>query len=188
MKCNPLFPLLFLFVITSCSSVSKNQEEIQKEIQEEARMVGKNNGAYYTILEFEKGTSALTNQSKNEIKEFVHKASVDRKELSGIKILVWADKDYSILKFKHKEAGNKIIEDRTKSIKNYLNENLKMSAVFSTYNMINTPNALREIIEPTSSYKKVFEKTGSLPTQSGGDLASLIEHKSGKALILMNYE
>ncbi len=187
MKNNPILISLFLAIHISIFSCTTNTSK--QEIEEAAKHVGRNNGAYYTIVEFQKGTSALTHQSKDELKEFIRKASQDRSKLSEIKILVWADRDYSSLKLKPKQSDVKIIDDRTKSIENYLKETLKMSTGFLSYNMIKSPDKMKELISPDSSMtKKVFEKTGSPPTLEGGDLASLMDNKIGKALIMVNYE
>lgn len=174
-----------MVILISCST-QKIKEQENSNVEDISL---KNNGAYYTIVEFEKGRTFLSEENKKELKDFLLTASHDRKSPTEIKILVWADREYSPNISVINKEDERIAESRKKEIENYLRNLLFASSPFSSFNMVKSPDKINEFLySENRKTKKVFEKTGSLPTLEGGDIASLIEHKASKALILMNYE
>jgi hypothetical protein len=179
----------FIFVLvlfTACSHPVPKVVSSKSTQMEDVRL--KTNGSYYTILEFDKGKSSLTDHNKEELKEFLAKAQEDGKPVNDIKILAWADKDYEG-EGKPEKDDVKVADKRTEVIEKYLKDDLNADAGLAAYNMAKRPDRIDKFLHSEDSrVKKVFEKTGSLPTDEGGDLSSLLEAKASKALIMVDYE
>jgi hypothetical protein len=176
---------LFLIIILSFNfSCAHKQKTIDPTpgTNENANVSVKNNGSYYTILEFEKGTNKLTEKSKAELKEFVSETEKEGAEGREIKILTWPDV---------KNAGkkdSKLADKRAVSIMNFMKKKLKPDADLLPFNMANRSAILKQFLENDDpKTKKVFEKTGVI-TEEGEDLASLQDTQTGKALIIRDYE
>lgn len=181
---NKIASLLLLTVISIATDCSTQKGKYKSEY-----MIDKSNGTYYTIVEFEKGKAILSNRAKKELQKFYTTAKKGGNNLPEIKILTWADRDYSAKEKRVKEFDILVSEERTNAIENFLKNNFNAGAHFKTYNMTKEPNVITEFLHSDDDrVKKVFEKTGSLPNDKGGDLASLIDNKASKALVMVNYE
>jgi hypothetical protein len=154
-----------------------------------AAAVNKSNGAYYTVLEFDKGSDKLSDKSKQELQEFVRRTDVAGKRVEDIKVMAWPDHEYPGNAVKLSKDDVNLADDRTEAIEHYLKKDLNASVDVSTFNMAKRPNKISEFVRSDDyKTKKVFEKTGAMPTGSGGDLASLVNSKASKALIMVEFE
>ena len=144
------------------------------------------NDAYYAVLEFDKGTQRLSEESKKNLREFVVAAKRDGREFDDIRILAWADKEYPSKGSKLSKQDIKIANARSKAIEKYLKEDLDTDGDYATYNMAKRPNKVYEFFHGDDyKTKKIFEKPGSAP--AGGQMSSFIQNKSSKALIMVDY-
>lgn len=172
------------FLLTLLVSCAHKEKIIQPTpgTNEAAGATPKADGAYYTIVEFEKGTSKLTEKSKKELKEFLTKTEEEGAESKEIKILTFPD----VEKAKKKDAV--LADKRAMAIMNYLKKKLKAQEDLLPFNMTNRASVLNAFLESDDpKAKKVFEKTGKI-TSEGEDLAALKEDQTQKALIIRDYE
>lgn len=183
---------LFLLLLFSCSSTHKTHEAKIKEVEstKTAEAVAKTHGSYYTILEFDKGTTTLNESNKKALKEFIKKAEQDGRDLDQIKILSWADREYPDKAAVVSAADIKVANNRTESIEKYFKNVLDVNPGFATYNMAKRPSKISELLH-TDDYKtkNIFLKTGAMPSSAKqGDLATLMNRKARKALIMVEYQ
>lgn len=165
----------------SCAHEQKRRDSIRDTLKP-IPMSEKENGTYYTILEFEKGTTKLTQKNKIELEEFLSKTENEGSESKKIKILTWPD----IKKAKDKDI--KIANERATAIMNYLKQKRKEQEELLPFIMTNRVPMLNRFLESDDPrQKRIFEKTGVI-TEEGEDLAALKENQTGKALILRDYE
>ncbi|GEM_PF-779415 len=176
-----LFSLFFIAGLSSCAHKEKIIEPTPGT-NEAAGATPKADGAYYTIVEFEKGTSRLTEKSKKELKEFLTKTEEEGAESKEIKILTFPD----VEKAKKKDAI--LADKRAMAIMNYMKKKLKAEEDLLPFNMTNRTSVLNAFLDSDDpKTKKVFEKTGKI-TAEGEDLAALKEDQTRKALIIRDYE
>lgn len=175
---------LFIFILAFSVSCAHKENKIGPTpgTNDTSKITVKNNGSYYTIVEFEKGRNKLTEKSKSELEQFLATTEKEGAEGKEIKILTWPDV---------KKAGkkdNKLADKRALSIMNYMKKKLPTEAELLPFNMTNRASLLNEFLESDDpKTKKVFEKTGVI-TREGEDLAALKENQTGKALIIRDYE
>lgn len=182
--------LLLTFLAVSCSSTDKHhatKTASKEDISPTSQAVAKNNGEYYAVLEFDKGTGRLNEASKRDLREFVASAQRDGREIDDIRILSWADKEYPQTGAKLSDRDVKIANERAKAIEKYLKEDLKADGNYATYNMAKRPNKVSEFFRADDyKTKRIFEKTGASP--AGTNIDDFVTSKAGKSLIMVDYE
>lgn len=187
--------LLLTLVVTACSSTPKNEDGHRGKItaanteavSKTSQAVAHNNGAYYAVLEFNKGTQRLSDASKRELKEFIISAQKEGKTIDDIKILAWADKEYPAKDMNLSDRDVKMATERTKSIEKYLKDDLNTDGNYATYNMAKRPNKVSEFFRGDDfKTKRIFEKSGAAP--AGSQLTAFMNSKASKALIMVDYE
>lgn len=188
--------LVLSLALASCSSTKKTEDghrgkELSTANKVEAaktnEAVIKNNGEYYAVLEFDKGTQRLSDASKRDLREFIASAKKEGREIDDIKILAWADKEYPARQKALSDRDVKIANERSKSIEKYLKDDLNTDGNYATYNMAKRPNKVSEFFRGDDyKTKRVFEKSGAAP--AGGQLTSFMNNKASKALIMVDYE
>lgn len=193
MKLKGIAATLLLALITSaCSSTKKDEVAVTKatsmdETRHEVAAVQKDNNAYYAVVEFDKGTQRLSDASKRDLREFVNTAKTDGREIDDIKILTWSDKEYPGKGAALSDRDIKIAKERSKSIENYLKDDLKTDGDYATYNMAKRPNKVSEFFKADDfKTKRIFERSGAAP--AGTQMTSFMNSKAGKALIMVDYE
>lgn len=181
--------LLLTVLVASCSSTDKRVTKTahKEDVSPTSQAVAKNNGEYYAVLEFDKGTQRLSEASKRDLREFVTSAQRDGREIDDIRILSWADKEYPQSGAKLADRDIKIANERSKSIEKYLKDDLKADANYATYNMAKRPNKVSEFFRADDyKTKRIFEKSGSAP--AGTHFEDFVTSKAGKSLIMVDYE
>ena len=172
-----------------CSS--HKTEEVRtvttKETVKPVQAVTENNGAYYAVLQFDKGTQRLSNASKKDLREFVTSAQREGREINDIKILAWADREYPATGVKLTDRDVKMANERSESIEKYLKDDLNTNGDYETYNMAKRPNKVSEFFKGDDyKTKRIFERSGAAP--AGTDMQSFMNSKASKALIMVNYK
>jgi len=187
--------LVLSLALASCSSTKKTEDghrgkEISANKIEAAKTneaVVKNNGEYYAVLEFDKGTQRLSDASKRDLREFIASAKKEGREIDDIKILAWADKEYPARQKALSDRDVKMANERSKSIEKYLKDDLNTDGNYATYNMAKRPNKVSEFFRGDDyKTKRIFEKAGATP--AGGQMTSFMNSKASKALIMVDYE
>lgn len=145
--------------------------------------------AYYTVVEFEKGKDKLSESSKKALKNFIEKAQKEGREIDDIKIMAWADKEYPVQGAKVDKKDVKIAEERSEAIEDYLKDDLDTDGNYASFNMAKRPNKVNEFFKGDDyKTKKTFEESGSAPTSASEELATFMNNKASKALIMVDYE
>lgn len=149
--------------------------------------VSENNGAYYAVLEFDKGTQRLSDATKKDLRDFVASAKREGREIDDIKILAWADREYPATGVKLTDRDVKIATERSKAIEKYLKDELKTDGDYETYNMAKRPNKVSEFFKGDDyKTKRIFERSGAAP--AGTDMQAFMNNKASKALIMVDYK
>jgi hypothetical protein len=185
--------LILTAVVASCSSTKDNDGHRGKEISahhaeaKKAPVITNNNGEYYAVLEFDKGTQRLSDASKRDLREFIASAQKEGKTIDDIKILAWADKEYPAKEMRLSDRDVKMANERSKSIEKYLKDDLNTDGNYATYNMAKRPNKVSEFFRGDDyKTKRIFEKSGAAP--AGSQITSFMNSKASKALIMVDYE
>jgi hypothetical protein len=186
------------FALAACSSTPKTEDGHRGRPAGEsaavtttgttnATAVAQNDGAYYAVLEFKKGTQRLSDASKRELKEFIASAQREGKAIDDIKILAWADKEYPAKDTKLPSRDVKIANARSEAIEKYLKDDLNTDGNYATYNMAKRPNKVSEFFRGDDyKTKKIFERSGAAP--AGTTMTAFMNSKASKALIMVDYE
>jgi len=145
--------------------------------------------AYYTVVEFDKGKDKLNESSKKALRKFIEKAQKEGREIDDIKIMAWADKEYPVQGAKVDKKDIKIAKERSEAIEDYLKDDLDTDGDYASFNMAKRPNKVNEFFKSDDyKTKKTFEESGSSPTSTSEELATFMNNKAGKALIMVDYE
>jgi hypothetical protein len=187
--------LLVTLAVASCSSSSKNEDghrgkiissNAAVEAPKANEAIIKNNGEYYAVLEFDKGTQRLSDASKRDLREFIASAKKEGREIDDIKILAWADKEYPAKQTALSDRDVKIATERSKAIEKYLKDVLNTDGNYATYNMAKRPNKVSEFFRGDDyKTKRIFENSN---VPAGTQMASFMNNKASKALIMVDYE
>ena len=172
-----------------CSS--HKTEEVRavktKEVVKPAQTVTENNGAYYAVLSFDKGTQILSEASKKDLKEFVVSAQREGREIGDIKILAWPDREYPATSVRLTDRDVKMASQRSEAIEKYLKDDLNTKGDYETYNMAKRPNKVSEFFHGDDyKTKRFFERSTANP--GGSDMQAFMNSKASKALIMLNYK
>lgn len=190
--------LLATLAVASCSShkteeghrghvITSNTSAAEIETTKTNQAIVKNNGEYYAVLEFDKGTQRLSEASKRDLKAFVASAKTEGRDIDDIKILAWADKEYPAKQKNLSDRDVKIANERSKAIEKYLKDDLNTEGNYATYNMAKRPNKVSEFFRGDDyKTKRIFEKAGAAP--AGSQMTSFMNNKASKALIMIDYE
>lgn len=145
-------------------------------------------GTEYTTVFFQKGRASLDTLSKENLKALANNAHKSKKEISEIRILAWADKEYPD-KVSGKASTKDIIlaSERAQKIKDYLEEDLKEMEDIDSYNMAKRPNLMSKLLQNDEyEVKDAFETAGT----TGEKLpdGSISYTKASKAIVIIDYE
>ena len=184
--------LMSTFAI-GCSSHKTHHEAEEakvtktKEVIKPAQTVTENNGAYYAVLTFDKGTQILSDNSKKDLKEFVVSAQREGREIDEIKILAWPDREYPATGVRLTDRDVKIATQRSEAIEKYLKDDLNTKGNYETYNMAKRPNKVSEFFHGDDyKTKRFFERSTANP--AGSDMQAFMNSKASKALIMLDYK
>ncbi|MEA9355724.1 hypothetical protein SHI21_05915 [Bacteriovorax sp. PP10] len=182
-----------LLSLTAVACSSHKTEEKTAKAEEPTKTsvavqeVADNNGAYYAVLKFDKGTQRLSEASKKDLRDFVASAQREGRKIDEIKILAWADREYPSTGVRLTDRDVKIATQRSKSIEKYLKDDLNTSGDYETYNMAKRPNKVSEFFKGDDyKTKRIFERTGAAP--AGTDMQAFMNSKASKALIMVDYK
>jgi hypothetical protein len=103
-------------------------------------------------IDFNRGGAALTQAEKNEIASLIKNARAKGK-IEEVKILAWADQDYSMNKDANKapSAAIDLADARAKAIRSYIREALDFSDIDS-HNMAARPGVMSKLFK-TEDYQ-----------------------------------
>lgn len=183
--------IVALLSLTSVACSSQKTEDARVAKAEEqnktAQAVAENNGAYYAVLHFDKGTQRLSEASKKDLREFVASARREGRKIDDIKILAWADREYPSTGVRLTDRDVKMANERSKSIEKYLKDDLNTDGSYETYNMAKRPNKVSEFFKGDDyKTKRIFERSGAAP--AGTDMQAFMNSKASKALIMVDYK
>lgn len=180
--------LLSLTAVSCSSNQTTETKAVKTEVPSKTtQAVVENNGAYYAVLEFDKGTQRLSEASKKDLRDFVASAQREGRAIDEIKILAWADREYPATGVKLTDRDVKMATERSKSIEKYLKDDLNTSGDYETYNMAKRPNKVSEFFKGDDyKTKRIFERSGAAPT--GKDMQAFMNNKASKALIMVDYK
>lgn len=183
--------VFLMLTVSACSTADKDHVRGTKmknieTANQNTNAVDKEENAYYTVLEFNKGNQRLSDAAKRDLREFVKSAKKEGREIDDIKILSWADKEYPGQGPALSDRDIKIASERSDSILKYLKDDLKTDGDYATYNMAKRPNKISEFFK-SDDYrtKRVFEKPGFTPI--GTQISAFMKNKTSKALIMIDY-
>ena len=135
---------------------------------------------HYTSLSFDPGETRLSSMDRNNLESLVSKVKESGREIDDVKILTWADKEYS----KKDQANNSEIilaRQRAESIKNYLQQGLMELKDVDYYNMAQNPAPLGRFFKTSEDkVKKTFKEND--------DVNMMNPNHSSKALVIIEYE
>lgn len=182
---------LLSLAAVACSSNKTEEKKAQAEeptkTAQAVQEVAKEDGAYYAVLKFDKGTQRLSDASKKDLRDFVASAQREGRKIDEIKILAWPDREYPATGVKLTDRDVKIANERSKSIEKYLKDDLNTDGDYETYNMAKRPNKVSEFFKGDDyKTKRIFERTGAAP--AGTDMQAFMNSKASKALIMVDYQ
>ena len=173
-------------VLAGCSSTRKQASEITPRDADTARAAAMSGGSEFAVVEFEKGSYALTEAGRATLQKVANVASSEGREVDEIEVLAWADREYPVSGGKADRRDVSLADDRASVIKTYLTDDLNADVVVDKHNMAQRPGAFSEFVK-TEDYriKNNFENSGTAPTGSAPDIMST---KVSKAIVVIKYE
>jgi hypothetical protein len=179
------FTLVILFsslMISACSHRAETRAPA-KGIAEEGM-----EGSHYTALQFARGRSVLTEANKKFLNELARKASRTGREISEIKILAWADREYPGKKNEKAKTRDVILaNERAKVIREFIREDLRTVEPIDVFNMAKKPGLLDQITKDEEfRVKQDVAQSGVSATRLPSGETSFT--KAGKVLVIIDYK
>jgi hypothetical protein len=143
-------------------------------------------GAHYASLEFTKGDSDLTSESKKYLNELAAMVDREGKEIEEIKVLAWADKEYPGKAQKASTKDILLAKQRARTIKEYLTDDLHSQEKIDLFNMAKRPGLLSKMVRTEDeAVKNAIEQMGPTGTTLGNGEISY--SKASKAMVIVDY-
>jgi hypothetical protein len=137
-----------------------------------------NRASFVTEIAFDKGSSELSVDAKNQLKELLKNAQGKTPEY---KIISWADREYPVGTKTLDKDARKLADERGFEIKNFLVGD-GMPKNVSTYNMAEQPDAIEKLFKSSGDLKlkRSLEEAGlSHPDQNG------LPRKASRAMVMV---
>lgn len=167
--------ILFLsFWVISCSHRGIAQEGLE--------------GSHYTALEFDRGRSTLSDANKFNLNKLTQRVSRTGKEISEIKILAWADREYPSRKNEKVKTQEIILaNERAKATRKFILRELETKEPIDVFNMAKRPEPIDEIRKSEEfRVKEDFANSGVSGTRLPSGETSYT--KAGKVLVIIDYK
>jgi hypothetical protein len=167
-----------------CANMKRETDKAMSTPSAESKTAAKAAGAAEVVeVNFERGSSVLTEGSREALREMVAKAKRDGK-IDELNVLAWADRDYPADKnVKVPSADRALADRRADAISTFLKSDLAVNDV-DTYNMTERPGALSKLFNTDNArMKQAFEDAGV--TGAGG---KSITGKASRAVVLATLE
>lgn len=174
---------LFLFTLAGCSHRAAEERAPAKGIAEEGL-----EGSHYTAVQFSRGRSVLTDDNKRFLNELARKANRTGKEISEIKILAWADREYPGRKNERAKTRDVILaNERANVIRQFIRDDLKSREPIDVFNMAKKPGLLDQITKDEEyRVKQDVAQSGVSATRLPSGETSYT--KAGKVLVIIDYK
>lgn len=155
--------ILVLLVIGAGCSSDTYRTKTQSNVSDKETKTQNLDYGRSAVLHFTKGSSNLTKNEKNKLKDVVAKIGVDN--IKRIEIASWSDKDFPITGLDLPKVDRNLADDRASSIDNFLKDSLGVSVFrIRTYNMAETSNWIARMFRTDEAeLKSVFAKQEDAP-------------------------
>lgn len=178
--------VLGTILLASCTSPRRQDSEITTRESDTSRAAAMSGGSEFAVVEFEKGSYALTSEGRATLQKVANVAKNEGRDVDEIKVLAWADREYPADGSKADSRDVNLADDRASVIKTYLKDDLNADIDVDKHNMAKRPGSFSELVK-TEDYKikNNFENSGAAPTTANTDD---LRTKISKAIIVIKYE
>lgn len=175
--------LIMSTALFNCASSKHQASDITYQNSSTSRAAAMSGGSEFAVIEFDKGSYALSEKGRATLQKVAH---AEKKDIGEIKVLAWADREYPETGIKAEKQQVNLADDRASVIKAYLKDDLKTDADIDKHNMAQRPGAFAELIKSEDfKIKSNFENSGAAPTNSSPDILST---KVSKAIVVIEYK
>lgn len=197
MKSKTLLAVITLMTFASCASkpakdpganashTASGKAIESKSVSMEGKLLANEQESnLMTELTFSKGSRNLSSAAKMELKELVNKARAKGK-VDEVKVITWADQEYpSVHKKNLSEDQVKLVENRNKSIEEYLS-GLDFNLNLELISMASRPNAFRDMFSTDDAKIKKSLETAGIPNT---DTTVKVPGKASKSIVIFIME
>lgn len=175
--------LLSSFLVASCSHREPESRADAKGIAQEGM-----EGSHYAALQFPRGRSVLTEANKKYLNDLARKASRTGREISEIKILAWADREYPGRKNEKAKTRDVILaNERASAIREFIREDLHTNEPIDVFNMAKKPGLVAQLTKGEEyRIKQDVAQSGVSATRLPSGETSYT--KAGKVLVIIDYK
>lgn len=176
-----------IFLLLSLGLSSCSHKEEKKNAPEGIAQEGME-GSHYTALQFDRGRSVLNDANKKYLNELARKASRTGREISEIKILAWADREYPGRKNEKAKTRDVILaNERAKVIREFIRDDLNTNEPIDVFNMAKKPGLIDQITKDEEYLvKQDIARSGVSATRLPSGETSYT--KAGKVLVIIDYK
>lgn len=145
-------------------------------------------GSHYTALQFDRGRSVLNDANKKYLNELARKASRTGREISEIKILAWADREYPGRKNEKVKTRDVILaNERANVIREFIRDDLHTNEPIDVFNMAKKPGVIDQITKDEEfRVKEDVASSGVSGTRLPSGETSYT--KAGKVIVIIDYK
>lgn len=175
--------LLSSLLFSACTHRTPEERAPAKGIAEDGK-----EGSHYTALQFARGRSVLTDANKKYLNALARKASRTGREISEIKILAWADREYPDRKNEKAKTRDIILaNERANVIREFIRDDLHTAEPIDVFNMAKKPGLLDQITKDEEfRVKQDVAQSGVSATRLPSGETSYT--KAGKVLVIIDYK
>lgn len=175
--------LLLVLLISSCTHRGESKRGESEGIAQEGM-----EGSHYTALQFDRGRSVLNDANKKYLNELAQKASRTGREISEIKILAWADREYPGRQNEKLKTRDVILaNERAKVIREFIRSDLHTREPIDVFNMAKKPGLIDQMTKDEEfRVKEDIARSGVSATRlPSGEISYT---KAGKVLVIIDYK
>ena len=178
-----IYTILLLSLLASSCSHKEEERRAHEGIAQEGM-----EGSHYTALQFDRGRSVLTNDNKKYLNELAQKASRTGREISEIKILAWADREYPVRMDEKVKTGDVILaNERAKVIQEFIRGDLNTTEPIDIFNMAKKPGIIDQLMKDEEFLvKQDIARSGVSSTRLPSGETSYT--KAGKVVVIIDYK
>lgn len=175
--------LLFILALTSCA----HKEAPQKRAVADGIAQEGFEGSHYTAIQFDRGTSVLTEENKKFLNALAKKASRTGREIEEIKVLAWADREYPAGKNEKAKTRDVILaNERASVIREFIRKDLNSEEPIDVFNMAKKPGLIEQMTKGEEfKVKQDVAMSGVSSTRLPSGETSYT--KAGKVLVIIDY-
>ncbi|MEK6555092.1 MAG: OmpA family protein [Bdellovibrionota bacterium] len=180
-------PSLAIALVLGAAACSSTKKASVEDLSPTSQAAAKTGATHFAVISFNKGSSALSAESQESLRQIAKLSKDQGKNVEEVKILSWGDMEMPTKDTRLPKREIDLADRRADAIQDYLVDNQNLDTDIDEHNMAKRPNALSRLFKTDdNNIKRIFEAQGAVPVE--GQSLSNFSAKASQAVILVETE